>query len=334
MSKILILHTGGTIGMTWTSEGYKPDGKNFREAIYHMDSLKAYSMPEWDFMETDPLLDSSRMTVSQWNMIGQIIADNKDRYDGFVILHGTDTMSYTASALSFMLKGLNKPIILTGSQIPLCETRSDGRDNLITSMIIAGQGKVKEVCIYFGGLLLRGNRAIKYSANGMRAFESPNYPSLATAGIAIKYNEAAFLPMNDHFRFKPFKEIPIGAITIFPGFKFELFESIITEKLKGVVINTFGSGNIPADNGVLLPILEKAKRNNVVLVVCSQCPQASIDMNAYEAGSVLRKAGVISGKDMTSEAAITKLYYLLSNYDDIDKIKQKMENDICGELTL
>ncbi|MBR4461899.1 MAG: type I asparaginase [Erysipelotrichaceae bacterium] len=333
MSKILILHTGGTIGMTWTSEGYKPDGKNFRGAIYHMDSLKAHSMPEWDFIETDPLLDSSRMTVSQWNMIGQIIADNKDCYDGFVILHGTDTMSYTASALSFMLKGLNKPVILTGSQIPLCETRSDGRDNLITSMIIAGEGKVKEVCIYFGGLLLRGNRAIKYSANGMRAFESPNYPTLATAGIAIKYNESAFLPENDRFRFKLFKEIPIGAITIFPGFKFELFESIITEKLKGVVIDTFGSGNIPADNGVLLPMLEKAKKNNVVVVVCSQCPQASIDMNAYEAGSVLKKAGVISGRDMTSEAAITKLYYLLSNYDDVDKIKLKMEDDICGELT-
>lgn len=333
-NKILLLHTGGTIGMTWTKDGYKPDGKYFKDAIYHMDSLKAHGMPKWDYMETKPLLDSSKMSVKEWNVIGKIIADNRDKYDGFVILHGTDTMAYTASMLSFMLQNINKPVILTGSQIPLCETRSDGRDNLITSMIIAGEGKIKEVCIYFGGLLLRGNRSTKYSADNMRAFGSPNYPQLASAGIAIQYNESAFLKANNKsFRFQAIKDVPIGVISVFPGFKFELFESIITDNLKGVVIETFGSGNIPNDEKELLPIIKKANRNGVVIVVCSQCPQATVDMSIYETGKSLRKAGAVSGKDLTTEAAVAKLYYLFNRYKDIDKIKDAMEKNICGELT-
>ena len=333
MSKILIIHTGGTIGMTRTPDGYKPDGEYFRNAIYHLDSLKAESMPEWDFVEMDPLLDSSRMTVREWNNIGKVIADNSDNYDGFVILHGTDTMAYTASALSFMLKGLKKPVILTGSQIPLCEIRSDGRDNLITSMLIAGEARVKEVCIYFGGQLLRGNRSKKYSAMGMRAFRSPNYPTLAFANISIEYNEAAFLKEEtEGFTFRAFKELPIGVIKVYPGFPFDLFESLLTEKMKGVVIETFGSGNIPDDNAALFPMLEKAKKNNVVFVVCSQCPQATVDMDTYEAGSALKKAGALSGGDMTLEAAVTKLYYLFSICDDLPTVRKLMETDLCGEL--
>ena len=334
MSRILLLHTGGTIGMTRTESGYQPDGEYFRAAVFHMDSLKAAGMPDWDFMETETLLDSSRMTVAEWNMIGKIIAERYDSYDGFVILHGTDTMAYTASALSFMFKNLHKPVILTGSQIPLCETRSDGRDNLITSMMIAGSGKVREVCIYFGGILLRGNRATKYSADGMRAFGSPNYPELATAGISIHYNDPVFLhPRSREFQFIPLRNVPIGVIKVFPGIQFKLFESIMTDKLKGIVIETFGSGNIPDDSGELLPVLRKAKENGVVTVVCSQCPQATVDMSAYEAGSILRKAGAVSGRDMTTEAAVAKLYYLFSVYDDIERIKYTMERDIRGEMT-
>ena len=292
--------------MTRTADGYRPDGAYFKDAIFHMDSLKAEGMPEWEFMECDPLLDSSRMSVKEWNTIGRLISENYNSYDGFVVLHGTDTMAYTASALSFMLENLNKPVILTGSQIPLCENRSDGRDNLITSMIIAGTGKVKEVCIYFGGLLIRGNRATKYSAQDMKAFISPNYPILANAGLSIQYNEAAFLKKQNkgRFHFRTFTEVPIGVIRVFPGIRFDLFESILTEKLKGVVI-----------------------------VVCSQCPQATVDMSAYEAGSALRKAGAVSGKDMTSETAVTKLYYLFNTCSDTKQIKKLMEKDLRGELT-
>ena len=333
MSRILLLHTGGTIGMTKTENGYQPDGEYFRQAVFHMDSLKKSDMPQWDFMETETLLDSSRMKVKDWNMIGSVIAEHYKDYDGFVILHGTDTMAYTASALSFMLKGLNKPVILTGSQIPLCETRSDGRDNLITSMMIAGEGKVREVCIYFGGLLLRGNRATKYSAEGMQAFVSPNWPPLATAGISIQYNESAFLQhRSEKFELRPFADIPIGVLKVFPGIRFELFESVIAGRLKGVVLETFGAGNIPDDEG-LLPLLKKAEENGTVLTVCSQCVQATVDMSTYEAGSALRKAGAVTGHDLTTEAAVAKLYYLFSVYSDAGSVKFNMERDIRGELT-
>lgn len=319
--------------MTRTADGYSPDGEYFRNAIFHMDSLKAEGMPDWDFIECDPLLDSSKMSVKEWNTIGRHVAENYDAYDGFVILHGTDTMAYTASALSFMLEHLNKPVILTGSQIPLCETRSDGRDNLITSMLIAGRGKVREVCIYFGGLLIRGNRATKYSAQDMQAFISPNYPILANAGISIQYNEAAFLkPKEGTFHFRTFADVPIGVIRVFPGIRFDLFESVLTEKLKGVVVETFGSGNVP-DDGALIPLLQKAKEKGIIIVVCSQCPKATVDMSAYEAGSALRKAGAVSGKDMTSETAVTKLYYLFNTCESTEQIKKLMEEDLCGELT-
>jgi L-asparaginase len=232
-----------------------------------------------------------------------------------------------------MLKGLNKPVILTGSQIPLCETRSDGRDNLITSMMIAGEGKVREVCIYFGGLLLRGNRATKYSADGMQAFVSPNYPPLATAGISIQYNEAAFLRhRSETFECRPFTNVPIGVLKIFPGIRFDLFESIISDKLRGIVLETFGSGNMP-DDGSLVPVLEKARENGTVVTVCSQCPQATVDMSTYEAGSALRKAGAASGRDMTTEAAVAKLYYLFSRGLSRDEIRSRMERSIRGEMS-
>lgn len=329
-----MIHTGGTIGMTKTENGYKPDGAYFKGAIDRMDSLKAPGLPEWDFIETSPLLDSSRMSVAEWNRIGGLIAENYTSYDGFVILHGTDTMAYTASALSFMLKNLNKPVILTGSQIPLCELRSDGRDNLITSLLIAGAGKAKEVCIYFGGLLLRGNRATKFSADGLQAFDSPNYPPLARAGISISYNEAAFLKAPEgEFQFRVLANVPIGVIKVFPGIQFRLFESIMTQTLRGIVVETFGSGNIPDSDNALLPIIRKAFENNTILTVCSQCPQATVDMNAYETGHALKQAGAVSGRDMTTEAAVAKLYYLFSTCADTDTIKRRMEENLRGELT-
>ena len=291
-------------------------------------------MPEWDMIETKELLDSSNMTVRDWNEIGSLIAVNYRKYDGFVILHGTDTMSYTASALSFMLENLDKPVILTGSQIPLCEVRSDGRDNIISSLLIAGSRKVKEVAVYFGGSLLRGNRSMKYSADGLTAFVSPGYPVLAEAGITIRYSDAYLMknaPKED-FSFVPFEKVPIGVIKVFPGIQFSLFESIMTESLKGIVIETFGSGNIPQNGEALLPIIEKAFANGTIVTVCTQCPQGTVSLGTYETSHALREAGAVSGNDITTEAAVAKLYYLFSKGYDKDTIKKLMECSLRGEM--
>ena len=332
--EVLLLYTGGTIGMTRSPNGYAPQSGRFRAALDEISDLRSPALPEWELMELEPLLDSSNMTVLEWNKIARAVAENYDRYDGFVILHGTDTMAYTASALSFMLGNLAKPVILTGSQIPLCEVRSDGRDNIITSMLIAGSERVSEVCLYFGGKLLRGNRATKFSADGLIAFISPNFPSLAEAGITIRYNESALLPKPEgELQLQLLENVPIGVLKVFPGIQFSLFEQIMTEKLRGIVIETFGAGNIPGDGGALLPIIEKAFRNGTVLTVCSQCPQGAVALGTYETSSALKKAGAVSGLDMTTEAAVAKLYYLFSCGMDKEAVKRKMEEDLCGEIS-
>ena len=331
--RIRIIHTGGTIGMTRSEKGYVPDRRYFREALGQMDALHAAGMPAWELTETRELLDSSNMTVRDWNEIGELIAERYEEFDGFVVLHGTDTMAYTASALSFMLEGLEKPVILTGSQIPLCELRSDGRDNLITSLLIAASAKVREVCICFGGRLLRGNRAAKWSADGLIAFDSPNFPPLAQAGIAIQYNEPAMLPApQGAFRLQRMQEVPIGVIKVFPGIQFGLFESIMTESLKGIVVETFGAGNIPAGGGALLPIIRRAFEHGSIIAVCSQCPQGTVSLGAYETSSALKAAGAVSGKDLTTEAAVAKLYYLFSKGLSAPEIKAAMETNLRGEM--
>ena len=292
-------------------------------------------MPDWDMIEFEPLLDSSNIALEQWNQIGRSIADNYEKYDGFVVLHGTDTMAYTASALSFMLEGLAKPVVITGSQIPLCELRSDARDNLITSILIAGQGIVREICLYFGGKLLRGNRSTKASSDGLIAFESPNYHPLAEAGIDISYNLPALLtPAADTpFHLTEFRQTSIGVLKVFPGIQFSLFEPIMTESLKGIVLETFGAGNIPSYSHALLPIIRKAFDHGTIVTVCSQCQQGTVRLGTYETSSALTEAGAVSGYNMTTEAAVAKLYYLFSLNLTKEEIKIKMEENLRGELT-
>ncbi|MBQ5799123.1 MAG: asparaginase [Oscillospiraceae bacterium] len=336
MKKVLILYTGGTIGMTRGENGYAPQKGMFAAALDAISDLSSPELPAWELLELDTLLDSSNMTVHEWNHIASIIAERYEQYDGFVVLHGTDTMAYTASALSFMLENLAKPVVLTGSQIPLCEVRSDGRDNIITSLLIAASGKVQEVCLYFGGNLLRGNRATKYSADGLIAFVSPNYPALATAGIGINFR-GEMLSLRDEkekLHLQLLSDVPIGVLKVFPGIQFSLFESIMTEKLKGIVIETFGAGNIPGDGNALLPIIEKAFQNGTVLTVCSQCLQGSVSLGTYETSGALKRAGAVSGLDMTTEAAVAKLYYLFSCGYEKEKIKALMEQNLRGELTV
>lgn len=383
--KICILHTGGTIGMVPTEKGYSPKKDYLEGMLADIPDLRYGEMPLWDVVEFDPLLDSSNIAVDQWNDIGRAIKEKYNDYDGFVVLHGTDTMAYTASALSFMLGGLTKPVIITGSQIPLCEIRSDGTDNLITSMLIASSGKVCEVALYFGGKLLRGNRAIKVSSDRLIAFDSPNYSPLAVAGIEIQYNDNALWKIsptsesgfgvtdisgatgngmqgstgssissatgndtqgsagssisratgNDMqgFTLTEFKQTSIGVLKVFPGIQFELFESIMTDRLNGIVLETFGSGNIPSYDDALLPIIRKAFDTGTIITVCSQCMQGTVKLGAYETSSELMGAGAVSGFDMTTEAAVAKLYYLFSLGYDKEKIKELMEVNLRGELS-
>ena len=333
-TKVLIIYTGGTIGMRNTERGYKPAPGFLSEALGQIPDLVRPDFPAWELVEMSPILDSSNVSVEEWNKIGCLIYENYDKYSGFVILHGTDTMSYTASALSFILEGLDKPVILTGSQIPLSEIRSDGRDNLITSILIASEGVACEVCLYFSGRLLRGNRSMKMSADRLVAFDTPSYPHLAEVGISIKYNLSAIMKKRtEGIRYNPFSNVPIGVLKVFPGIQFGLFEEIMTEKLSGIVLETFGAGNIPMGDGDLLPIIKKAFASGAVITVCSQCPSGTVSLGAYETSSQLKAAGAVSGKDMTTEAAVAKLYYLFSLDISKNQIKRLMEKNIAGELS-
>ncbi len=332
--KVLIINTGGTIGMKRTENGYAPVAGFLSEALDSIGDMKKEDAPEWELYELSPLLDSSDITVKEWNRIAAVLYEYYRAYDGFVILHGTDTMAYTASALSFILQGLDKPVVLTGSQIPLSEIRSDGKDNLVTSLIIAAQGVVREVCLYFSGKLLRGNRAVKMSADDLVAFDSPNYPHLADVGISIKYNMSAIGNFGGgELSLCPFSNIPIGVLKVFPGIQFGLFESIMTEKLSGIVLETFGAGNIPSDGGSLIPIIHRAFESGSVVAVCSQCPSGTVYLGAYSTSSALKRAGAVSGRDMTTEAAVAKLYYLFSLGISKSEIKEQMEKNLRGEMT-
>lgn len=331
--KVCILYTGGTIGMIPTENGFAPAPGTFAKELAAIRDLSSPRMPDWDLVEFDPLLDSSNITYKQWNQIAEAIESRYDDYDGFVVLHGTDTMAYSASALSFMLEGLSKPVIFTGSQIPLCELRSDGKDNLITSVLIAAEDVVHEVCLFFSNELLRGNRATKYSSDRLIAFKSPNYTELAKAGIDMRYRKRAFLEADPDqpLTVRYLKDTRLAVIKVFPGIKFELFTPIVNG-MQGLILETFGSGNIPNYDKALSDLIDEASRTGAVVVVCTQCPQGSVRLGTYEAGSALVNAGAVSGYNMTTEAAVAKLQYLLSQDLPHEQICRLMETNLRGEL--
>ena len=331
---ILIINTGGTISSVKSAHGYEPAQGYVASALAKIPALSHPDMPNYVIKEYQPLLDSSNMTVSDWNCIAADIANEYDNFDGFVIFHGTDTMAYTASALSFMLENLSKAVILTGSQIPLSEVRNDAVDNVITSLWLCAHEPINEVCVSFNQNLLRGNRAQKVSAEQFNAFDSPNFPHLATIGIDIELNTPLLLaPATASFRLQTINPHFIANFRLFPGFSTDVLAYILRQPLRGLILETYGAGNAQNNDPRFLSLLEDACQRGVVIVNCSQCQHGRVEMNQYATGYTLKQAGLISGHDMTPEAAHCKLLYLLSKYTDIADIKRLMEQVLCGELS-
>lgn len=332
--KILILNTGGTISSVASTEGFVPRQGHLEQVLPKLLLLQHPDMPCYDIHEYDPLLDSSNMGLNEWNQIAAHISQHYANYDGFVVLHGTDTMAYTASALSFMLENLAKPVILTGSQIPLTEVRNDAADNLASSLWLCAHTALNEVCIYFDHNLMRGNRARKVSAQSMTAFDSPNYPKLADIGIHIHlHKEFLLTPPKQAFHCQQLSPHFIANFRLFPGFSTEVLKFIVDQPVEGLILETFGSGNAQSNSKEFLLLLQQANQKQVVLVNCTQCLHGRVEMSQYETGVALKKVGLISGFDMTPEAAHCKLLYLLSKYSDIAVVRKKMQENLRGELS-
>jgi len=332
--KVYIAYTGGTIGMKPSAKGFVPEPGYFSEQIAKLPEFSSSEMPEIVTHEYKNLIDSSDITPEDWYCISQDIASKIDDFDGFVVLHGTDTMAYTASALSFMLEDLSKPVIVTGSQIPWSQMRTDAKENLITSLILAANYDIPEVGLYFHNRLYRGNRARKVDASGFHAFQSPNFPAIVDVGSNIKVRQKLLLKDPEKtLKIQKIAPPKVIILALFPGFPSEMLASILSTSIKGIVLMTYGMGNAPSNDKTLLKLLQQASDNGVVIVNCTQCYKGSVDMSGYATGHALQVAGVISGFDMTPEATLTKLSYLLSCDYSVDEIKQKMQTNLRGELT-
>uniref|UniRef100_A0AAQ5XIJ9 asparaginase n=1 Tax=Amphiprion ocellaris TaxID=80972 RepID=A0AAQ5XIJ9_AMPOC len=359
-ARVLVINTGGTIGMTLHDDVLAPKANAFVKGLRKLPILhdEVYAQQTclyeyygentlvlpivytnkrivYTILEYSPLLDSSNMTTDDWGRIGKDIEKNYENYDGFVILHGTDTMAYTASALSFMCEHLGKPIILTGSQVPIYEMRNDGRDNLLGALLIAGQFVIPEVCLYFYNKLYRGNRVTKVDTGSFNAFSSPNLAPLATAEVDITINWDTVWRANTTTKFQVSTELNrnVGLLRLFPGITSSTVRAFLQPPMQGVVLETYGSGNAPDNRPDLLEELKKATDSGVIIINCTQCLRGTVSAS-YATGKVLMDAGLIAGGDMTPEAALSKLSYVLAKEDlKLDARKKMMAQNLRGEMS-
>ena len=340
-SSILLIYTGGTIGMKEdpTAQALKPF--DFSQILAEVPELRkfAYKIDSHTF---SPLIDSSDVEPGLWISLAELIKNKYDEYDGFVILHGTDTMAYSASVLSFMIEGLTKPIIFTGSQLPIGMPRTDGKENLISSVEIAGakdadgHALVPEVCIYFDNMLMRGNRTTKVNSDHFRAFRSENCQPLAEAGISIRYNQSIIRkPENWDIRptFHTNLDTRVSILKIHPGITEGVVEHILcSTESRAVIIETYGAGNAPSKEW-FISLINKALANGKILLNITQCLAGSVNMDIYATGKCLKNAGVCNGYDCTTEGALAKLFYLMGILEENDRVKEMLETDLRGEIS-
>jgi len=321
---IYVAYTGGTIGMQRSEHGYVPVSGHLQRQLALMPEFHRPEMPDFTIHEYDPLMDSSDMTPEDWQHIADDIKTHYNDYDGFVILHGTDTMAYTASALSFMLENL---------QIPLAELRSDGQINLLNSLYVAANFPINEVTLFFNNRLYRGNRTTKAHADGFDAFASPNLSPLLEAGIHIRRLNTPPAPHGSgELIVHPITPQPIGVVTIYPGISADVVRNFLRQPVKALILRSYGVGNAP-QNGEFLKELQEASARGIVVVNLTQCMSGKVNMGGYATGNALAHAGVIGGADMTVEATLTKLHYLLSQELDAAAIRSAMTQNLRGELT-
>lgn len=340
--KILIIYTGGTIGMIENAETKALEPFDFDHLIDNVPKIKMLDYDIQSFQFSKPI-DSSEMNPTHWAEIAKVIEENYEKVDGFVVLHGTDTMAYTASALSFMLEHLNKPVIITGSQLPIGEVRTDGEENLITALQIAaatekdGNPVVREVAVLFEHYLWRGNRCTKRSADNFNAFKSNNYPELARIGLGLHFNRENLwrsVAQNRPLKVEYNMDTNVMFLDLFPGINPKVVEhALATPGIKGIVLKTFGAGNAPGEQWFIDAVKNTIKRG-VVVVNVTQCPNGCVHPQLYAAGMNLANAGCISGHDITSEAAITKLMYLFGLGLRPEEVKKYMCRPLCGEMTI
>ncbi|TDB38048.1 MAG: type I asparaginase [Actinobacteria bacterium] len=330
---VLVLHTGGTIGMVDTPEGDAPAAEALAPHLSAIVEASRGELPPIAFCELDRLIDSSNATPETWCTIASMLYDRRDDHAGFVVLHGTDTMAYTSSALSFLLPGFGKPVVVTGSQIPISRARSDGRQNLVAALQVAAMPELAEVSLLFGELLLRGNRATKVDASGFDAFDSPRFPPLAEIGVEIAVNRSIVRAPAGEPGLLAGRLGQVAAVRLFPGFSASILANICRPPLQGLIIEAYGAGNGPADDREFLSAIEAAVAQGIVVVVVTQCVRGAVRPGAYATGSALMRAGAVPGFDMTSEAALTKLAVLLGRGLDTATVAALMQEDLAGELT-
>ena len=336
MSKrILILHTGGTISMVESQQGYVPS-ENFPARLHEQlenQNIGGTELPAYNLLETDHLIDSSNSTPKDWTAIADLLAEHWHKFDGFVVLHGTDTMAYTASALSFILGKIDKPVIITGSQIPLVKVRNDALSNLVISLTLAANYDIPEVCIYFNGKLVRGNRSTKLKSMQLDAFHSPNFPDLAVVGIDVDLqHELLYKASKPNFKSYQFDAQAVAIIPMHPGIPSSVIDAVLSNKrIKALIIQTYGVGNPPDANKALMNRLAKADQDGVVIVNLSQCLMGGVFQGSYATGETLNQIGIVGGADLTLEAAFTKLHYLLACGYSSEDIKQLVPTSLRGE---